>query len=122
MACDTLLDKIFPLLDLTPEQLTQTRADIDTLVEDLGRLGRGETDVNGGLEVITVDIFNILKDFGVVVEDTEDVIETTSTYRVFATFSVIFNTLCMIKTTSYYYCTTEIGLSILCMYNSRAVL
>ena len=76
-AFDGLLDKLGPLLNLTPEQVAQAEADIDTLIKDFEAIEHGAIDVDGGLENIVVDIFNILKDFGAPVRPHE-ISEVTS--------------------------------------------
>ena len=59
-----LLDTLGPILGLTAAQIQQAEADIDTLIKDIEAIEHGAIDVDSGLEKIIVDIFNILKDFG----------------------------------------------------------
>ena len=61
---NTLLNTLGPELGLTEAQIKQAEADIDTLIKDIEDIEHGNIDIDGGLEKIIVDIFNILKDFG----------------------------------------------------------
>ena len=51
--------------------MAKTEADIDTLIKDLEDIEHGAIDVDGGLEKVVVDIFDILKDFGAPVQPHE---------------------------------------------------
>ncbi|KAF0304185.1 hypothetical protein FJT64_023968 [Amphibalanus amphitrite] len=61
---NTLLNTLGPILGLTDAQVQQAEADIDTLIKDIEAIEHGHIDIDSGLEKIIVDIFNILKDFG----------------------------------------------------------
>ena len=75
---DTLLDKLRPLLNLSPEQVARAEADIISLTNNLRTMWNGETDTDSGLQNIVIDVSNILRDLGASVQQ-EDVSETTST-------------------------------------------
>ena len=68
---NTLLNTLGPILGLTDAQIKQAEADIDTLIKDIEDIEHGHIDVDSGLEKIIVDIFNILKDFGLPVLSSE---------------------------------------------------
>ena len=69
---NTLLNTLGPLLGLTDAQIKQAEADIDTLIKDIEDIEHGHIDIDSGLEKIIVDIFNILKDFGLPVLSSEN--------------------------------------------------